>query len=775
MARPILLGLLVGAVLTPLLVQARQSPPAAQRREQADQVVAVEPAPGRSPTDSPPATQARVQHPQHPAPAGAYAIVHSDSASLYTDAVRRDWKLLQGGGEVTSLFRDQATGENWTGPDSPDFAITVDGAALTSLDFKVESVAARRAPTPSSRPADVGGAQLVFTLDFPLAGLPAGLQLVREYTLYPGSATVEVHSELLNNTPLPIRIGKYSLDELTTPAAGPLEVQAYNGGTDWRDDYRHVTVEPAPGTDDEGEVLRLDAAGRGDGFFMVSQRRGGLMSRAGRDSNGRTWVGVDNARDVFNLGPLATTPPDYNRVGNPAYPAPIRQRDVLPLGSLDLGTAFTGVYHGGAQQAAATFSADFVAHAMPAFPRTIGLNTFHPWGHDPSKMDDANLRPQVVAGKALGLESFMLDDSWQDLAGDWNFNPSRFPDSTGATAADGQPIPDFVNFVHQQGLKLALWMAPLEFNGKSKAYAAHPEWACVPTGDVTAQVSNDPGLGVWDVTNDSFRAYLTAAVDRLIADYGVTEFKFDFVTLVDCLPHDYLDYEDAWVSLVNQFESKHPSVTFEFDETNDQRTFPFESAALGPAWFDNDHTHGSDVATKQLHDLWSYAPWLPTSEAGFGVYDGTLGSGPGQYTASYLMPAAILSHFSFWTDLTKLSPADAAETAWWTAWYQTHRAGLAGMVYEDSPQDPIDGKAGLVLQPWSGDRGYLFVFRQAGGPTQRVAIQGVDPGRRYRLVSVRDGLVLGNFPGSVLRRGIDLVLPAPFSALVVSVTPLASQ
>ncbi|HXA43079.1 MAG TPA: hypothetical protein VNV65_09245, partial [Candidatus Solibacter sp.] len=91
------------------------------------------------------------------------------------------------------------------------------------------------------------------------------------------------------------------------------------------------------------------------------------------------------------------------------------------------------------------------------------------------------------------------------------------------------------------------------------------------------------------------------------------------------------------------------------------------------------------------------------------------------------------------------------------------------------PQDPIDGKAGLVLQPWSGDRGYLFVFRQAGGPTQRVAIQGVDPGRRYRLVSVRDGLVLGNFPGSVLRRGIDLVLPAPFSALVVSVTPLASQ
>jgi len=216
----------------------------------------------------------------------------------------------------------------------------------------------------------------------------------------------------------------------------------------------------------------------------------------------------------------------------------------------------------------------------------------------------------------------------------------------------------------------------------------------------------------------------------------------------------------------------NPDVTFELDETNDQRTFPFESAALGPAWFDNDHTHGSDVATKQLHDLWSYAPWLPTSEVGFGVYDGTLGTGTGQYTASYLMPAAILSHFTFWTDLTQLSPADAAETSWWTAWYAAHRAGLEGMVYEDTLADPIDGMAGLVLQPWSGDRGYLFAFRQGGAATQHVALQGIDPHTRYRLTSVRDGLVLGTFGGSELLRGIDLTLPSPFSALVVSVTPL---
>ena len=68
------------------------------------------------------------------------------------------------------------------------------------------------------------------------------------------------------------------------------------------------------------EIVRF---GDDAGFFLVSQRRGGAMSRVGRDTDGRSWVGVDWARDAFDYGPLQDTPPDYNRLENPAYPVPV--------------------------------------------------------------------------------------------------------------------------------------------------------------------------------------------------------------------------------------------------------------------------------------------------------------------------------------------------------------------------------------------------------------------------------------------------------------------
>src|SRR5205823_7107445 len=127
-----------------------------------------------------------------------------------------------------------------------------------------------------------------------------------------------------------------------------------------------------------------------------------------------------------------------------------------------------------------------------------------------------------------------------------------------------------------------------------------------PVGDLTAQVPDDAGLGVWDATNPAFQDYLLGVIDRLVADYDVREFKFDFTTWVDCPPHDYADYEDAFVSLVRRMQQRmqeeHRDVTFETDETNDQRAWPCESAALGPSWFENGHLHGRTPVAKLLHD-----------------------------------------------------------------------------------------------------------------------------------------------------------------------------
>lgn len=692
----------------------------------------------------------------------------AQSASIGNDLIRRTWKITDGSVLTTSLV-DVATGRNWTTAASPDFGMTVDGVPTTSTDgWRLLSVTAQRTPVDPSRPRAARGSQLLFRYLRDVAGSSAlplvDLELDRLVVLRPGSAVLETTSTVIAGAARVARISSYSLDEIATQRISTTEVQAYHGGSDWRDDYRAVRTEKGA-FDDEGEVARLDD-GSGAGVFFVTERRGQVASRVGRDAQGRSWAGVDLPRDLFDFGPLKSDPPDYNRLDSPLYPAPVRSRTLAPGTRIRLGRVFTGVYAGGAPEAAYRFTQNLTANVMPAFARSVGLNSFHPWNHS-AQLEDRNLRTQAVLAKRLGVETFMVDDQWQGgpggESGDWQWDPVRFPDR------DHNGIPDFVTFLHQQGLKLGLWMSLAEFHTSSKTYAAHPDWACAPTGDITAQVQDDAGLGVWDLNNPELRAYLTSVVDRLIATYGVTELKFDFQTWVDCGAHDYLDYEDAFVSLVRSFQVRHPQVTIELDETNDQRAWPFESVTIGPSWFDNGHLHGSTSQAKLLHDLWSASPWIPASTIGQGFLDGTLN---GRYTAGYLSAVALLGHITFWTDQAKIPVKDRPEIAFWLRWYKAHRDDLAGASYELTAIDPLDGRAPLVLEPWTGARGELFAFWQSAATPLVVHPRGLGPRQVYRVADVRTGRVLMTAAGAQLSRGLHLRPRGAYTAQVLTITPV---
>ncbi len=660
----------------------------------------------------------------------AQAAVTARTISLGNELVRRDWTADQGVVRTTALV-DRRTGRNW---------ITANGATAAGLptDWTYAS-------------ADVHPHEVV--LHF--TGTD-GSTMVQDVVLRPHSAVFETSTTVTAGV-APLRLDAWSLDQVAVP--GSVEVQTYHGGSDWRDDYR-VTSSHVGDFDDEGEVLRTDD-GHGAGVFLVSERRSGVASRAFR-SFGTVGVGVDLRRDAFDFGPLRTDPPDYNRLDNPAYPVPVRARTVAPLGSLRLGRAYTGVYSGGAEEAGFAFARDF-AKATPAYPRTVGLNSFHPWSHG-AGMSDQNLRKQALLAKRLGVETLMLDDQWQGgtggESGDWRFDPARFPDR------DRNGVPDFVTWLHGQGMTLGLWMSLVEFNKDSATYKQHPDWVCAPTGVVTSQIQDDAGLGVWDATNPQLQTYLLGTVDRLVKAYDVRELKLDFQSWVDCGTHDYLDYEDAFIGMVKEIERRHPHLTVELDETNDQRAWPFESAVLGPSWFDNGHLHGSTKTAKELHDLWVAAPWLPTTSIGFGFLDGTLDA---THPASYLAPLGVLSHLTFWTDQAKIPVAQRPEVAWWMHWCRAHRADLAGAAYELTAKDPIDGASPMVLEPWNGDHGLVFAFFQRSGSVT-VHLHGVKASTRYRLTDVRTGRVLRTATGAQLAR---LPLSGKAStAQVLTVTPL---
>ena len=689
---------------------------------------------------------------------GVTATVSSTRASLSNRDVTRVWSLTKSG--AATVILSGRSGRSMVRP-GPDFQVSIDGVTTSSITgWRLAGVSAAHPPREPGRPGSQLGASLrfhYFLVDPALSAVD--LELIRTVTLRPGSSVFEVSSTMVSRG-TPARVTSYSLDQVWTGSHVPAVVETFHGGSDWRDDYRH-TSRARGAFDREGEVVRF---GRSKGIFLVSQQRSGSMSRVGRDGAGRAWVGVDWARDAFDFGPLRTDPPDYNRLDNPAYPVPIRSRLLPAAGRLDLGTSYLGVYAGGADQAAATFTHDFVAAAAP-FERSVGVNTFHPWSHGPG-MTDRNLRRQVRIARRLGVETFMLDDQWQGgdggESGDWRFDPARFPDRND----DGTP--DFVTYVHRHGLALGLWMSPLEFNQASKTYAAHPAWACAPVGDGTAQVPDDAGLGVWDATNPRFQHYLLDVVSRLIRTTHAREFKFDFMAWLDCGTHDYADYEAAFIDLVHRMQRTHPHVTFELDETNDQRSWPFESAQIGPSWFDNGHLHGRDTAVgKLLHDVWSAAPWVPVESIGVGLYDGTLSS---TASVNFLMPLAMLTHLTFWTDLSKLTARQRTRTAWWIRWYKAHRDEFGRSTYELTSHDPLSGKGWAAWQLGSARQAFVFGFRQAGGTrSAHLRLHGLSPHASYLIRDVGRGRGLGAVTGRHLSRRLRVAL-AQHSAVVLSLT-----
>jgi len=688
------------------------------------------------------------------------------SAVLANSAASRTWTITATptGATVSTTALARAGGANLVAPGGVEFTLGLGPVTIDSTAFRLSSLCAT---------AKNGGITATFVFE-PLAAasVPIGVSIVREVTLYEGIGVYEVTTRLRNVTPLPLLLSSYSLDEIrAADGAAPAEVHAYVGGSDWRDDFRHVTHETGD-FDAEGEMVRFGADA---GWFFVTERRGGAASRVGRAS-GRTWAGADFARDLFDFGPLLSDPPGYNRLENPLYPLPLRARRILPFSDLPIGRIATGLYAGGAEQAPAAYVAYLIGHRQRPFRREVLLNSFHPWSHG-ADFNAATMQRQADVAAALGIDTIVLDDQWQGgvggESGDWQWDAARFP---GADPSSGRPA-DIADYFAARGLKLGLWMSPAEFNGASQTFQQHPQWACFPTGLATSQIGDDAGLGVWDMTNPELRAYLSRTIARMIDDWGVRYFKFDFQAWVDCGLRDYNDYEDAFAQWVQSLVAAHPDVTFSFDETNDQRMYAFESVTRGPSWFDNAHAHSLPDGTRVtapaqiLHDVWTAAPWIPPATLGIGVFDGgTLDAG---YSADFLLPMAVLTHMTFWTDLTKLSADVRVTTAWWLRWYHEHADELGGLVYRLTDADPWDGSTAAVFQPWNADadRGHLFAFRQAGAPPV-ARLQGLVAGHHYVLTDVRDGSVLGPYDAAELAAGVvDLSQLAVHSAAVYSIEP----
>jgi hypothetical protein len=610
-------------------------------------------------------------------------------------------------------------------------------------------------------------------------------------TVYPGIAGFEVRT-LVEGAAV---LSRYVLDELALPDAAP-EVHSFRAGYDWRGsdtpdwepavspfgghhsgDHRVTTTgDFGESVEEEGEWMSLSAR-TGERIFFVLERVDYPSSRMSYDGNAGGPV-VDLHHDLLYAGPFES---DVH-VGNPNE-APIRYRQLLPGQPLDLEPVFSG-FASDADDEPWQHHKYLVEHRAPDWDREVVFNSNGVDGNRISTgakddMDMAEVVRQADVARRIGVETFVLDDGWQAASGDWcpdspqcpeprGLFPPRFPDATFAGVRDELGTMD-----------LGLWMSPMHFNPAAEAYGGNPQWNCEPVGEALVAFnraqpdssSNEAGLGTWnpEATGPDGRLidYIEGKIRLAIEEWDVEYFKFDFLVWLDCLgvePVTMYDYRESFIAMLDRLIADHPEVTFQIDETNDYRMFPFESVARGPSWYANGHPKASEA----LHNLWVLNPYVPGYTIGQAVY-GQRDSLP----SDYLMAVALGSHMTFFTDLTTLTEEQVDTATRWVEIYKEHRDRLATFTYP-LLEDPIAGDNWTALQPWDPDtgRGALLVYRQDSSESSKmVALRGVRGDGDFRLLDAVTGETFDVVAADQLRSGIEISLPERFSARVLLIEP----
>ena len=713
--------------------------------------------------------------------ADVYAEVGPAEIVLGNSVAERRWN--REGLRTTLLLDKRRGGRSWGG--GGEFSLSLGGAPVDSEAFTVESASIAELPR--------GGLRVTMELGGP-AGLPGALRAVRIAEAYPGIAGFRTQTIL--HAAAPVAIAGATLEQAAIGPVAPT-LHAFRAGADWRQpgytgpdfsvgDPRagtwRVSQSAARGAPLGGSAQWLSLADGERGMFMVTERVDFPSSLATYDG-ARASVGVDYARDVIILGPLE----EQGHVENPLPGSPGRQRTIRPGVPFSLEPVFTGFAdHAGDE--AWQHHRYLVEHRLTPYEKGI---TFNSNGTDSNRIstgakDDMNMGTvEEVApiARRLGVETFILDDGWQARSGDWQPDSPEFPEPRwdgrqGSKFAPRFPDPRFEEVRRVIApMKLGLWMSPMHFNPSSATFGQHPDWVCQPVGSAilalnTAEPdssSNEAGIVTWGIPAIP---HIEARIREAIERWGVTYWKFDFLAWLDCAGQgDVYEMHDAFLAMIDRLQRDHPRVTFQIDETNDYRLFPFESVARGPSWFQN----GSPPPERLLHNLWNLSPYVPAFSLGQHALGGEHWK---RHPVATLMAAALPSHITFFSDLRRLPQAVLDEAAPWLRFHRRHRELLTQVLYP-LLDDPLENRW-TALQSWDPDagRGALLAFRQdAEDPERRIPLENVPPGRRFDLIEAPADRYVGTVSSEELTRGLAVHLPEKRLAqvlLVVPATPRAS-
>lgn len=338
------------------------------------------------------------------------------------------------------------------------------------------------------------------------------------------------------------------------------------------------------------------------------------------------------------------------------------------------------------------------------------------WG-DPST---ERLLPLVDAAAEAGAEYFVVDAGWYDdtagwwdSVGDWLPSTVRFPGG----------LEKIMHRVRERGMTPGIWVEPEVVGVRSTAARTLPEAAFFARA---GRRLTERGRHQLDLRHPAARAHLDAAVDRLIAQFGLGYFKFDYNieigpgTDVDAQSagDGLLGHNRAYLEWINALLDRHPGLVVESCASGGLRT---DHAMLASAQL---HSVTDQTDFRKMPAIVASAPLAVNPEQA-AVWAYPTPENTDEETA-FTMAGALLGRVHLSGELDRLRPEQTALVHEALAAYRDLRPRLADSV----PHWPLglprwrDGWVAQALEVAAAGSdelsGYVLVWRRDDERTEAV-------------------------------------------------------
>ncbi len=600
----------------------------------------------------------------------------------------------------------------WSGSGRGDYRESPMTLAGCAADLRYEGFRILEGTAPMGLPQGKGGSQtLELTLTQP------GLQLKLYYTAYPTAITRRAVVE--NRAAVPVTLTKIMSFCVDLP--GDLEMTSFHGG--WIREMRKETV---PVTQSRTVIDSTT------GFSSHRHNPGFLLSEKGATEDAGRVYGFNLIYSGNHYASVQCSAQGLNRVMQGICPDNF-VRELAPGERFETPAAVLAVSDGGFGGLSRGMHRFVNGHIVPEkWQNRSRPVVYNSWEGCLFQFDHSKLLSLAKRAKALGCETFVLDDGWfgkrnseNCSLGDYEVNKKKLP----------YGLKGLGKAIEKLGMGFGLWVEPESVSPDSDLYRSHPDWALT---DCFAPLESRNQL-LLDLTKPQVRDYIVEQVGRTLDSAPISYVKWDMNRHSVALGSRAHDYILGLYEVLGRIFGPRPQILLESCASGGNR-FDLGMLCFSPQIWCSDDTDPVERYTIQTNLSYLYPQSTFGAHISAAPHAQTL-----RNTSLYTRAnASFFGCFGLEMDLKHLLPVEKKQLKALIAFYKENRKRfqfgdfrrIAGGWQVSTPEKAIIG---------------LFWRQQPAAPGyDRLQLKGLQEKRRYRLEAAPQSLRLGQF-GSLIK------------------------